>query len=390
MKKNIIIIVKYFFPVAAGIETNIMETYSELAKSGWNVNLHTTTDTLTEHNILKKEEAIRGIHVHRWSWHFFGFFPKLHIPDHSLICLHNFNITPHFFFMLKSIFDKGLRKKNYSLILTPHGGFTPEWSTFPLLQRVIKSFYHRTFGVLLINASVDGVRAVSQWEKNEMISNGVKKELVSVMSNGIENMAFEDIDDQVTTEMKEKVAGYGKYLIQIGRIHTIKNFETTIKALAKLPQNIFFLIVGPVGEPEYKKKLVQLIQKLGLNNRVIFYGVARGAEKYYLIKHAQMMVHMAIWESYCNVVHEGMSQGLVCIVSNNTALPLLIKHKVNGYCLPTKDVAKLTNQIQYVLKNKQSAEIKKIEKENILEVREHSWSSVAKKMDAWYTSIIKK
>ncbi len=50
-----------------------------------------------------------------------------------------------------------------------------------------------------------------------------------------------------------------------------------------------------------------------------------------------MMVHMAIWESFCNVVHEGMSQGLVCIVADNTALPYLIKNGVHGWCVPTRD-----------------------------------------------------
>lgn len=391
MKPKINIIVKFFFPVAAGIETNIMETYSVLADKGWDIELQTTKDTLTERNVLIPEETIRGVHIHRWPWiKWLGFFPKMEVPPNSIVALHNFNITPHAFFMTKAIFQKLIGRKNYILVLTPHGGFTPEWSTFPFLQRFAKQLYHNTLGVWLINQSIDGVRAVSEWEKNEMIACGMKPEIVTVISNGIENMAFENVDSQVKAEFKKKISGYGKYLLQIGRIHTIKNFETTIKALAELPPEVKFVIAGPVGEPDYKAGLEQLTRKLGLQDRVIFFGTVFGAEKYYLIKNAEMMVHMAIWESYCNVVHEGMSQGLVCVVADNTALPLLIKDGVNGYCLPAKDVQKLAQKLLFVLNNKNSPEIKEIQKTNRESVKAHSWSNVAKKMEEWYSGFIQK
>ena len=42
--KKIHVITKYFYPVAAGIETNILETYSVLVKKGWDVTVHTSKD----------------------------------------------------------------------------------------------------------------------------------------------------------------------------------------------------------------------------------------------------------------------------------------------------------------------------------------------------------
>lgn len=388
MNPKLRVLVKYFYPVAAGIETNILETYDPLAESGWDVELYTTTDTLTQSNVLKQSETLRHINIHRFPWHWFGYFPKIDLGQGSLLCLHNFNITPHMFYLVKSIWDTLAKRKNYTVILTPHGGFTPEWSTFPIVQRAVKWLYHRSIGVWLINLGVDGVRAVSEWERNEMIRCGLRPNLVTVISNGIENAAFDNTDDQLDTAFKKKVAAYGKYIIQVGRIHPIKNFETPIAALANLPKDLKFMILGPVGDPSYKLMLEQQITKLGLQDRVIFLGVVRGAEKFYLMKHAQMMVHMAIWESYCNVVHEGMSQGLVCIVADNTALPLLIKNGVNGYCLPAKNIKALASKIRFVLEHKQSAEIIAIEQRNKLQVREHSWTNVSKRMAAWYTSFV--
>jgi glycosyltransferase involved in cell wall biosynthesis len=96
-----------------------------------------------------------------------------------------------------------------------------------------------------------------------------------------------------------------------------------------------------------------------------------------------MMVHMALWESYCNVVHEGLSQGKVCIVADNTALPLLIKNDVNGYCVETTDHEELAKKINYVLENKQTKKIIEMEKRNQEIGLLNSWEQVSQKLQAW-------
>lgn len=386
--KRIHIVVKYFYPVAAGIETNILETYSFLAKKGWRILLHTSTDTLTEKNALKKQDLIRGIKVKRYPYRFFGYIPKIPWQTTDIICLHNFNIVPHAYVMLYTIFLKILGRKRYSLVLIPHGGYNPEWSTFPKMIVLIKKTYHQTVGKWLINLSVDGVRAVSEWEKNEMIKEGVRPELIAMIPNGVENEAYADIDRLASVKMKDMVKKVGKYILQIGRIYSIKNYETTIKALAQLPSDIKYVIAGPQANTSYTKTLNTLIEELKLQDRVIFVGVIRGIDKYYLIKHTEMMVHMALWESFCNVVHEGLSQGLVCIVANNTALPLLIKDGINGYCIETRDYKAVAEKIQYVLDNKQSAEIQEMMARNRTYGLQHSWRSVAYSLEKFYNALI--
>ena len=42
--KRLHVITRYFYPVAAGIETNILETYSILASRGWDITIHTSKD----------------------------------------------------------------------------------------------------------------------------------------------------------------------------------------------------------------------------------------------------------------------------------------------------------------------------------------------------------
>jgi glycosyltransferase involved in cell wall biosynthesis len=390
MKKNmhIDVVVKYFIPVTAGIETNILETYSVLAEKGWDITIHTSKDTHLDKDVLSDYEEIRGLKVKRYSFGPFGYEPNIDWENTDLVALHNFDMFPHFQLMLKTLWLKLKGKKNFKLVITPHGGFNPEWSIFPFVSRVIKWTYHMTLGAFLANRSADGIRAVSDWEKAEMSKWGLKDKLLLTISNGVEKEAYMDIDKFASNEIKEKVKRWGKYITQIGRVYPIKNYETDIKAMYYLPKDINLVIVGPISDRNYKQELDELIVKLGLQHRVFFAGVLKGVDKYYFIKNAQMMVHMALWESFCNVVHEGLSQGLVCIVANNTALPFLVKHGINGYHIETKDHVGLAKQIMQVMKNKDSDTIKEMKERNRAFGLEHSWMNVADKMDEWYKSLI--
>lgn len=385
--KKIDIVVKYFYPIAAGIETNVIETYSVLVEKGWDVTVHTSRDNHTQKNILQDSEVIRGIKVKRYKFGIFGYDPKIDWDNTSIVALHNFDIFPHVRILFRSLYRKIFGKKKYALVLTPHGGFNPEWSMFSWVKFLIKFSYHYSLGVLLINSVVDGVRAVSEWEKVNMIKKGIKSKLVVVIDNGIEDEAYKDLDTLVTSDTKAMVKKFGKYVVQVGRIYPIKNYETTIQSLAKTKSGLNYVIVGPISDEAYLLKLKKLIIELGLENRVFFVGVIRGVDKYYIIKNAQMMVHMAVWESYCNVVHEGMSQGLPCIVANNTALPLLIKDGINGYCVGTFDSLELSKKIDFVYENKDNAVIKDMQKANTEYCLGNSWREVAGRMENFYIKI---
>ncbi len=387
VRKVVQVIEKYFFPVTAGIEVNMHETYKVLAREGWDVTFHTSKDTLTEKNILPDSEVISGMSVRRYLYGKFGYFPTLDWDRSDLICLHNFNVFPHFWVLAYTLFRKLIGKKYYRLVLTPHGGFTPEWSVFPVFARFVKYIYHFTIGTLLINLVVDGVRAVSEWERDQIISKGVDRKKVVVIENGLEDEAFEDLEDKASESIKEKVNSLGRYILQIGRVYPIKNYETVIKSLPNIPADIKYVIAGPVelnSHAGYMEKLKVLIKELGLQDRVVFIGVIKGVDKYYLIKNAVLMVHMAVWESFCNVVHEGMSQGLVCIVANNTALPYLIKDGINGYLINTFDYKSLAAKINQVLEGMSSENIKAIRENAFKFGRNNTWSDVAHRMGDFY------
>jgi glycosyltransferase involved in cell wall biosynthesis len=385
--KKIDVIVKYFYPVAAGIETNVLETYSILAKLGWDITIHTSLDTLTEKNVLEQSYLLRGLKIKRYPYKWYGYMPEINWNTTDLVALHNFNIS-HSVYLFYSLWRKITLRKKYALVVTPHGGFTPEWRIFKSWVAWLKSTYHKTIGVLLIDLVVDRVRAVSEWEREEIVKLGVPKKKVVVISNGIENDAYRNIDVDASHEIKVKVKSYGKYLIQVGRVYMIKNYETVIRALPSIPADVNFVIAGaPEKNEDYKHSLIELAKSLGVEKRLIFAGVVRGVDKYYLMKHAQMMVHMAMWESFCNVIHEAMSQGQVIVAADNSALPYLVKNHVNGFLIPTTDDRKLAERINFVLEHMHSPEIKLMRDVNREYGLKDSWEGTAKHMDTLYNEL---
>jgi glycosyltransferase involved in cell wall biosynthesis len=387
--KKIDVIVKYFYPVAAGIETNVLETYSLLAHMGWDITIHTSRDTLTEKNSLEEAYFMRGLKIKRYPYHWYGYIPAINWNTTRLVALHNFNIS-HSIYLVYSLWRKITFRKKYALVVTPHGGFTPEWRIFKPWVAWLKSTYHKTIGVLLIDLVVDKMRAVSEWEKEEIVKLGVPAKKVAVISNGIENDAYRAIEEDASREIKDKVKSYGKYLIQVGRVYMIKNYETVIRTLPFIPSDVNFVIAGaPEKNEKYKLSLIELARNLGVEKRLIFAGVVRGIDKYYLMKHAQMMVHMAMWESFCNVIHEAMSQGQVIIAADNSALPYLVKNHVNGFLIPTTDDHILAEKVNYVLEHMQSPEIKIMRDVNRAYGLKDSWEGTAHLMDELYQDLVK-
>jgi glycosyltransferase involved in cell wall biosynthesis len=388
-RKHIDVVVKYFYPVAAGIETNILETYSILASMGWDITIHTSRDQYLEKNSLPERETIRGLQIRRYPFisDISGLTPDISWDGDGIIALHNFNVS-FWKILVKTMLLKLIGKKHFRLVITPHGGFTPEWSMYSAAVKLFKIPYHYVFGTFMVNTVVDGIRAVSEWERKEIEHKGVRPSKIRVISNGIEDEAFGDIENNVSESVRRIIEKTGPYIIQIGRIYPIKNYETVIRALPHIPPTVSYVIVGQEeGGSDYKQSLIRLASDLGVADRVKFMGVLRGYDKYYAIGHALLMVHMAVWESFCNVVHEGMSQGDICIVANNTALPYLVKDGVNGYLVDTRDWRTLSDKIRYVIENNKTKEMETIRMNNRKFGLSHSWKHVAREMDDLYSSL---
>lgn len=390
-KKTIHVFARHFYAIVSGLEINILNTYSNLVKKGWSITIHTTKNTRYWKNILPREQITKELRVKRYSKMFYAikvFTEREIYEEGNLLVLHDLDISGQILIYLRTLVFKLLGFKKYSFIFSSHGLFNYGPNIYPSMKIKIRTFIQNSIGVFLINKCVDGIRAVSNFEKKGLVKAGVKESLIKVITNGLEEEAFKDIEEMASESVKSFVRKTGDYIIQVGRIDRVKNYEVAIRSLQKLPNDIQYVILGDERDVNYKRELLALIKSLGVEDRVVFLGVITGVDKYYLMKHSLTMVHLAKAEGFGNAVHEGMSQGLVCITSNRGNLPDLVKNGVNGYCLDPDDYERLAEKIKFVLENKNSPKILEIKKRNEDFAVDHSWQSVAEKVERFYLDIL--
>lgn len=120
-----------------------------------------------------------------------------------------------------------------------------------------------------------------------------------------------------------------KYIIAVGRFDKQKGFEILIKVFSKIikDHNEWNLII--VGDGNLRKKYINLIKNLKLENKVILPGRAGNIQDFY--NKSDIFVLSSKYEGFPNVLLEAMSNGLPVISTNCKTGPSdIINHYQNG------------------------------------------------------------
>ncbi len=387
--RTIVVVNRYFYPVMAGIESCLLQIYSRLVQKGWKITVHVSKNTLEKKNVLSSHTQVKGIDVIRYPYGKISFMPKINYKNLDILSLNNFDIFPHVIILFNCLYLKLIGRKRFQLVLSPHGGFTPDWSSFPFPISTIKKIYHYTLGTILINLTVDAVQAVSVWEKNELIKYGINKSLIHQIDNGIENEAFKK-RLRPTKKIQSFVKVHHPYIVQLGRIHPTKNYQAAIQALSYLPQEVKLVVIGPVHDSSYRKKIEVLIKKLHFEKRVIFTGKVLSDNKYYILKRAQALIQMSFAEASSLSIFEAMSQGLVCVVSKHPALTSVIKDGENGYAYDFSDYENAGKRLSYIISHRNTSQMKKIMALNKIMSLDRNWDTIAARIELLYENLLTK
>jgi len=142
-------------------------------------------------------------------------------------------------------------------------------------------------------------------------------------------------------------------LLYVGRIHPIKSLHKLIQGLAL--SEVFMksysklLIVGKQEERHnrYKEELVSLVNKLNLQDKVIFKGHLEGAEKEKVYAESYLLILASETENFGNVVVEALNQGTPVIASKGT--PWQILEEYNSGLHVSNDPETLSKAIDFLL-----------------------------------------
>ncbi len=136
------------------------------------------------------------------------------------------------------------------------------------------------------------------------------------------------------------------YIIQVSSFAEKKGHEYTIQAFKKITtidsyQNYKLILIG---DGERKIELVNLVEQLKLQDKVVFLGILPPNEVAKYLSKATAFVHHSITDStgdmegIPNAIMEAMALNLPIISTIHSGIPELIQDGVNGYLVKEKDI----------------------------------------------------
>jgi glycosyltransferase involved in cell wall biosynthesis len=131
--------------------------------------------------------------------------------------------------------------------------------------------------------------------------------------------------DLAPSEIRRVRAKYGldaDFVLFIGTIEPRKNLSRLVSAFASLGEkhsDLFLVIAGKKGW--MYDGLLQLVQDLNLQSRVIFTGFVPEEDKPFLIAAAKVFAYPSLYEGFGIPVLEALACGIPTVTSNVSSLP---------------------------------------------------------------------
>jgi len=153
-----------------------------------------------------------------------------------------------------------------------------------------------------------------------------------------------------------------KYIVVVGRLNKVKNFNFLIKAYSntKIKDKIKLVILGDGSE---KDNLQKLILDLNLQRQVIIYGTVNNVYKF--LSKAEIFILSSKFEGFPNALIEALACQIPCIATDCPTGPKeIIINEVNGLLVENENEKEMTKAIDRLyfdeeLKNKLKNNAKK-------------------------------
>jgi glycosyltransferase involved in cell wall biosynthesis len=163
------------------------------------------------------------------------------------------------------------------------------------------------------------------------------------LSNGIDSAAYEPKPDEVIEPHEHPTVLFA------GRLAEEKHVDVLIKAVADTPADLN-VHLEIVGGGEVRPSLEALVERLGLQNRVKFLGLASDDELREAYIRADLFCMPGTAELQSLVTLEAMSASTPVLLADAMALPHLVRDGENGYLFRPNDSADLAEKITRIFR----------------------------------------
>lgn len=150
----------------------------------------------------------------------------------------------------------------------------------------------------------------------------------------------------------EKNNSYSNYVLCLGRFSNEKGFLYALKAFAYL-KDIPVRIVINETKNNCDKKIIDIIESLGIESKVVFTGFVSGDSLTKIIANCLCVLAPAIWyENMPNSVLEAFSFGKPVIASNIGSLAEMVDDGTNGFLIEPKNDLQIAEAIRRLYNDK--------------------------------------
>jgi glycosyltransferase involved in cell wall biosynthesis len=173
----------------------------------------------------------------------------------------------------------------------------------------------------------DKIITGSEHSKKDIISIlGIPEEKIKVIYIGVDE-EYKVIKDQSKLNLvKAKYGLNKKFILHVGSLNPRKNISRLIEAYNKLPLELSkeyqLVLVG--GKGWRSNEIFAKIEKLGLNDKVLFTGFVEDDDLHLLMNAASLLVFPSLYEGFGIPPLEAMACGIPVVASNTSSIPEVV------------------------------------------------------------------
>ena len=224
------------------------------------------------------------------------------------------------------------------IVYTRHSVFPPSPKISKGIGKVINGFINNFFS--------DKIIAVAEAAKDNLTDTGVSDKKITVVLNGVDALTPKSEDEK--SKIRQRFGVGDSFVVSIiARLEDIKGHDYFIDAadiLIKRGMKAKFVIAGTGS---YESHLKEKVEKMGLQNDVLFTGFITDVDSLMNITDLQANASYGTEATSLSLL-EGMSLGIPAVVSDFGGNPGVIKNGKNGFLFPEKNAQAMADAIYKV------------------------------------------
>jgi len=195
----------------------------------------------------------------------------------------------------------------------------------------------------------DKVVAISDHIEKKLLSYGISKDRISIISNGVDINRFHKNFDRNRIAREMKLDPDSIIIGTIGRLSEEKGHIYLIEAIKRVREVNSNIILIFVGDGQLREMLQNKTAELGLQKHVRFLGIQRDIPK--ILSLIDIFVLPSLSEGVPMVILEAMAAKKPIIATNVGAIPNILSHNETGIIVTPRDHNGIANAILALLKD---------------------------------------